>query len=156
MGSKPFSAYAAIISDPKSKAQHVYRALGVIENVRVDRSQFVELAIQRLGDDSDLIRLSAARLLGEIGNSRDTPPIVVLLSDDRREVVCAAANALAAIGDKRTVAAMDVWLKSLHHSDDPEIRAHVAKCRDGLMKRLEKSEPLVNTSIPPPRPVVKP
>ena len=121
-GSKEFPVYSAILADPKSKSQHVCVVMQVIGGVHRDRSQFIEPAIQRLGDEDYGVRCAALILLREIGSAKDTPPIIVLLSDEHLPVVHAAARTLAAIGDKRTVSAMDVWLKSLHHFNDKELR----------------------------------
>ena len=55
-----------------------------------------------------------------------------------------AATVLLAIGDERTVVAMDVWLNSdmrrYNPADDEWVRKHVIKCRDELKQRLEKQK----------------
>ena len=49
-----------------------------------------------------------------------------------------AATTLVAIGDQRTVAALDVWLNSSSNWGDRVLREHVTKCRDELKQRLDK------------------
>ncbi len=86
------------------------------------------------------MRVFAVRLLGQIGSERDTPPIVALLSDKDPTISCNAATTLQAIGNHRTLTALDVWLNSGNHQDNEVLRKHVAKCRDELKQRLEKEK----------------
>lgn len=139
MGDKIFPAFEAILSDPKSKPLHVRRAFGVLCGMQGNRDRFRELAVRRLSDADAWVRGSAAGLLGEIGGEWDTQPVLVLLSDQDNPVVYKAAEALARMGGRRTLAAMDVWLQTGNHRDDRDLRVHVQKCRDGLQKRLDKA-----------------
>ena len=150
MGDKAFPAYAVILADPKSKPQHISRAMGIIAIVPGDRSRFVEPAVQLLGHHDWLIRLSAAQLVGKIGNVRDVAPVVALLADEKWEVSFAAAKTLAAIGDRRTLTALDVWLNSGKNRDDAELRKHVAKYRDELKQRLAEKKKAVSDTPPKP------
>jgi HEAT repeat protein len=90
------------------------------------------------------VRRTAVILLGQIGSERDAARVVALLSDEEWTIPFAAAKALAAIGDRRAPAAMDVWLNSgLHRANAAEYEAqrkHVIKCRDELKERLDKAK----------------
>ena len=135
-GESAFPMYEVILADPDTKPAQVARAFIVIRQVKADRRRFLEIAVSRLADPARAVRGEAVRLLGEIGSEQDTPPVVALLSDHEELVCFAAAKALAAIGGKRDVAAMDVWLRSGNHRDWPKYLAHVKRCRDDLEVRL--------------------
>ena len=135
-----FPAFEAILAVPTS-SDEVRDILGVLCDLKGDRSRFVEPAVQALAHPHSTARRNAARLLGEIGSSKEASPIVALLSDDRDSCVSAAAKALAAIGGPREVVAMDVWLLgSSQGAKDKVLRAHVKKCRDELEQRLAKEK----------------
>lgn len=140
LGKKAFPAYEAILRDTKSDPIHLVCVLNVVSVVPEDRSRFVEPTVLRLADPHRGVRYNATMLLGKIGSSRDALPVVALLADQQIENVYAAANTLAAIGDYRTVTAMDVWLVSGNRFDDAHLLAHVKKCRDELKARLDKEK----------------
>jgi hypothetical protein len=54
-------------------------------------------------------------------------------------VVRSAARALVAVGGRREVVAMDVWLGGASHRGDDELRQYVKQCRDALKKRLDEA-----------------
>lgn len=139
-----FPLYARILDDPKEDSYIVEQTLWVLSKVNADRSRFLERAVAKLADAHPGVRLTAVELLAQIGSEQDAAPVVALLADEKWEVPFAAAKALAAIGDRRTLAAMDVWLNSgLHRANVAEYEAqrkHVAKCRDELKQRLEKAK----------------
>lgn len=144
MGRRAFPVYEAILSDPKSDPYTVERTFAILREVDADRSQFRDYAVQRLADPNWDLRTAALFLLEKIGGPRETPPIVAILSDKKPGVARGAATVLLAIGDERTVVAMDVWLNSDMRRDDPRgdewVRKHVAECRDKLKQRLEKEK----------------
>ena len=81
-----------------------------------------------------------------LGTRHETAPIVALLSDKKLENASSAARAFAAIGDQRTVVAMDAWLNSSVALDsgniqrDEVLRKYVIKYRDELKQKLEKAK----------------
>ena len=84
--------------------------------------------------------------LAQIGSSRDCAPIVAILSDREWTNSIAAAKTLAAIGDQRSLIAIDVWLNSSsprRHEGEKlteMVRKNVIKYRDELKARLEKEK----------------
>jgi HEAT repeat protein len=140
MGRRAFPVYEAILSDPKSDPYSVERTFAILREVDADRRQFLEYAVQRLADANSDIRAAALFLLEKIGSPRDAQPVVALLSDKKSLIAEAAATVLLALGDQRTVVAMDVWLNSESHRDKEWLRKHVAKCRAELKQRLGKAK----------------
>jgi HEAT repeat protein len=139
MGEAAFPALEAIIADPKSRSEQVACALIVVRDAKGDRRRFVEPTVQRLADSTSDVRRYAVLALAMIGSDRDTAPVVALLSDEDVSVVYAAAKTLAAIGGRRDVVAMDVWLKTGNHREARGLRKDVKECRDALQKRLDEA-----------------
>jgi hypothetical protein len=140
MGAKAFPVYEAILADPKSVPDSVARIFVVLEHVDADRGRFGEPAVRWLANPNWRTRFYTVRCLGKIGSSREVAPVVALLADEHPEVVVVAARTLAAIGDQRAVAALDIWLNSGSNRNNEALREHVAKCRDELRRRLEKEK----------------
>lgn len=140
--------YTRILDDPKEEPSVVARTLLVLTKVKADRSPVLERAVTKLADSDGDIRRNATRLLGQIGGTRDTAPIIALLSDDDVSVGMAAAEAIQAIGGPRDLVALDAWLRvSPNKQHTPEyrkqyekLRDHVEKARDGLKTRLDKEK----------------
>jgi hypothetical protein len=63
----------------------------------------VEPLIKALEDDDEEVRETAARALGQVGDSRAVKPLIKALGDDGYGVAEAAAEALGEIGDTRAV-----------------------------------------------------
>ena len=135
-GSSAFPVYEKILTDPKSKPVDVGRSLGILSSVGGDRTRFVRLAAHHLTSDNAGVRYQAAMLVGQIGSSNEGIILVALLSDRDLAVVTAAAQALAATGGPRELAAMDVWLKTADHRNR-ELHLHVVKQREAFQKRLD-------------------
>jgi hypothetical protein len=140
MGAKAFPAYEAILADPKTDPDSVGCIFTVLESVDADRGRFVDPAVRWLANPNWEARVYIVRCLGKIGSSREVAPVVALLADERPSVAFAAATTLVAIGDRRALAAMDIWLNSGSNRGDKALREHVAKCRDELKQRLEKEK----------------
>jgi HEAT repeat protein len=138
LGEKAFPAYVKILEAKDAEPGDICSVFEILVQVKGDRSRFLEYAVNGLADKQFLTRLAAVELLGQIGSEKDAAPVVALLSDERREASFAAAKTLAAIGDRRTVVAFDVWLRSGNHWQDRELLQHVTKRRDELKARLEK------------------
>lgn len=138
MGEQVFSAYEAILKNPKADPMEVSGVLSMLFNVKADRSRFLKYVLSRLTDSSSRVRMAAVRLLGRIGASAEASAVVPLLSDENEGVVNYAAETLAAIGVSKELVAMDEWLRGDNRRDFPELREHVQKCRDDLKKRLEE------------------
>jgi HEAT repeat protein len=85
-------------------------------------------------------RFYTVRCLGKIGSTREVAPVVALLADEHPEVVGVAARTLAALGDQRAVAALDIWLNSGSNRNNEVLRKLVAESRDELKQRLEKEK----------------
>lgn len=146
IGERAFPIYFRILNRKDVDSEEVSRIFGILAAVKADRSQFLKQAIGGLSSQNTGVRLTATLLLGEIGSARDTAPMVALLSDEEWTVGIAAAKALAKIGDRRALTAMDVWLNSSspgrHRNEqlDKALRKHIAKYRDELKQRLEKEK----------------
>lgn len=144
LGEKAFPIYLRILSSKVSEPLEVSRVFVVVAAVKGDRSQFLEPAIASLSHSDDSVRRNAATLIALIGSPRDSAPLVALLSDKEWTVSVAAVKAIAAIGDHRSLQAIDCWLNGSipTGSDRPEkeLRKHVTKHRDELHLRLEKEK----------------
>ncbi len=146
LGDRAFPAYLRILAAKDITAREVGRIFGIVVNVKADRSQFLEHAVAGLASSDDGLRRSSLHLIAGIGSSRDSAPIVALLSDKEWTVCIAAAKALAKIGDQRTLTAMNVWLnsssprKDRNELFDKSFREDIAKYRDELKQRLEKEK----------------
>jgi hypothetical protein len=141
MGTEAFPAYLEILADNGSEPVDVSRIFIILEAIKTDRQQFIEPAIRRLADSNNTVRYRAVRLLSHIGGQAEVTPVVALLADTDPTVSYNAATTLKVISsDHRTVAALDIWLNSGNHSDQKELREHVAKCRDELKQRLAKAK----------------
>lgn len=139
--------YARILTDPEEDRLVVAGVLLVLRHpeMKGDRGPVVDPCVARLADPHVGVRLFAAELLGVIGAPRDLAPVAVLLSDKDSLVLFAAARALAAAGDRRALAAMDVWLAvAPPHATGPstpeKVRKNVTEQRDKLKVRLDKEE----------------
>lgn len=147
LGAKAFPVYEQILDDPKATHGEIGRIFGVLAAVKADRSRFLEHAIAGLASPDKGVRRAVVALLAQIGSSRDAAPVVALLSDTDWTISLAAAKTLAAIGDRRALAAMNVWLNSGSPLKDRNERFNelhrqdVAKCRDELKQRLDKAKP---------------
>jgi hypothetical protein len=139
MGEKAFPIYEAILADPKADDGDVGRVLLVIGEVKADRRRFIKYAVSRLTDAKFGVRLNAVLLLKDIGTVAEASPVVALLSDERVEIVYAAAKTLTAIGGPNELVAMDVWFQGVSRRDDTDLRKRVQKCRDALKKRLDEA-----------------
>jgi HEAT repeat protein len=144
-GDKLFPVFERILKDKASEPRHIEGALRRITGLpNTDRKRFLEYAVDSLSHSDVLVRFAAIELLAQIGSASDAAPVVALLSDKEWTNGIAAAKALAAIGDKRTLAAMNAWLASsdvrwpMSGSPNEDLRKHVAKYRDALRGRLEK------------------
>ena len=141
IGEKAFPALEAILANPKTESRPIGNTLVyLLLYAKGSRSQFIDPAIARLTDDDLRIRYAAVKLLGQIGSSRDIPPVIVLLSDPDRLMPIFAAETVAAIGDRRALDAFDVWLKSeayRKHELGDELLLRVKLQRDSLQKRLD-------------------
>lgn len=141
-----FPLYARILDNPKEDPYIVGRVLWFLTEIKADRSQFLDRAVAKLADPDSGVRRSALNLLGVIGTARDEAPVVALLSDQEWTVAIAAAKTLAAIRDRRALAAIDVWLatstplKDHNERFNETFRQDIAKYRDQLKARLEKEE----------------
>jgi hypothetical protein len=144
-----FPVYIRILDDPDEDRYLVARTFVVLADplMKADRSQFLDRAIGKLSHSHPSVRHTAVKFLAQIGGAKDTAPVVALLSDKEWETAIAAAKTLAAIGDDRTLAAMNVWLrtsgthKDRHERVEEVLRKDVTNYRDELKQRLEKAKP---------------
>lgn len=144
-----FHLYAQILdSDRKEDYYIIQRVLRVLAEptFKADRSQFLDRAIDKMTHWHSGVRRGALQLVAVIGSAADAAPVVVLLSDAEWTNAIVAAKTLATIGNRRTVAAMDVWLQSTIRPVDWNgpahaiVRGEVAKARDELKQRLDKEK----------------
>ena len=135
-----FPLYCRILDDPKEHRWIVGRTLYTLSIIKADRGQFVDRAVAKLTSPHISLRRGAVELLAQIGSPRDATPVVALLSDKEWTISISAAKTLAAIGDERTLVALDIWLNSGSYQDHKVVREHVMKSRDELKERLEKEK----------------
>lgn len=138
MGAAAFPAYETILVDPVSLPRHIARIFIVLCSVKENRARFLDSTVRRLADADADVRGRALLLLEQIGSEQDIPPVVALLSDTDTTISYRAATVLLALGNLRSVTAIDVWLNSGNHREQTELRQYVTKCRDDLKQRLEK------------------
>jgi HEAT repeats len=131
-------AFEAILANPKSHPTKVSSTFYTLVLTATTGQRFIELAVERLADNTSGVRAGALYYLEHYGSALDTAPIVALLSDSDIIVHHAAAKTLAKIGGPRDIVAMDAWLKSgTAHRKDGDFQRHVKECRDALEKRLK-------------------
>lgn len=146
LGERVFPIYLRILAAKDADPTEVGCIFGVLAAVKADRSQFLEHAVAGLTHEHVSVRRVAVQLLAQIGTVADLAPVVAMLSDSEWTNAIAAGKTLAAIGDKRTLTAMDVWLNSHAGKADSdkiqvEVHKHVTKARDELKARLDKAKP---------------
>ena len=146
LGERLFPTYLLILTAKDVEADEITRIFLALAAVKSDRSQFLEYVITGLSHRDDGVRRSAVQLLAHIGSSRDIAAVVALLSDKEWTVSIVAAKTLVAIGDRRALAAMDVWLATSYPRADRNARfdethrQDIAKYRDELKARLDKEK----------------
>ena len=144
LGEKLFPTYHRLLNAPNAAWWHHAGVFDLVARSKGDRSAFLEPAVAGLGHKHVTGRRAALRLLAEIGTTKETPPILALLSDKEWTLCIAAAEALTEMGDQRTLAALNVWLNSSAERTDKshtEVLKHITKARDDLKARLEKAKP---------------
>jgi|GEM_PF-5073635 len=146
LGERALSAYHRILEAPDATSEDRVAVFAFLLQINVDRKSFLEPAIAGLEHPKGRVREAAVRLLAKIGASQDTQPIVALLFDKEWTVAVSAAEVLSELGDRRTLAAMNVWLNSSsgrnseHEKLQAVLRKQVIKNRDELKTRLEKEK----------------
>lgn len=140
-GTSAFPHYATILADKTSSHEEIDGVLTVLLLLKVSKGQFYSLVVPFLSHEDDGIRCGAVGLMNEIGTREEGPILIALLSDKYGGVRHAAAEALAAHGGQRELAAMDVWLQSgTALRDKKPYLKHVKECRDMLEQRLKEAE----------------
>jgi HEAT repeat protein len=86
--------------------------------------------LPRARDEAPDVRSAVAAALGELHDKRGVDPLIMLLKDDYRMVKVAAALALADIGDKRAIAALD---DAVANEKDDEARSQMKEALQRLM-----------------------
>lgn len=130
--------YAEILNDDASDDHLKNHAMCFVSEIKHDRKPFIEIAVRELSSLNSSLRHQSVVLLMQIGSEPDTLPIVPLLSDTDSMVRQRAGECLVAIGGRRTVAAMDVWMRVNAANDDIHHRQFVLRCRDELNGKLDK------------------
>lgn len=146
LGESAYADYQFILSDPKSEWEEIAGTCDIISRLPVAR-QFIPLLTQRLtapdalvaGDHTlnarrRYIRCSIISTLEDIGDERDAAVLVPLLNEQNRSVRRDAVAALAKIGGRHELEALNTWLTGQNH-DDPYI-VRIRKFRDELGLRL--------------------
>ena len=100
---------------------------------------------ERIADENYVTRHYAAKLLGEIGDEREAATLRPLLTDYNGSVRYGAADALAKIGGRRDLDAMNAWLNAADPRKDANEQQYITKRRDELEARL-KAHPVGKTS----------
>lgn len=130
-----------ILLDDTTESDHICRVLGVIMELKSDRTRFSPAILAKMSDDNYVVRNMSVQLIGDTGDSRFAQQIVIMLSDSDFTVAVQASVALSKIGDINTVRAMDLWLKRTKFSDKPmsiSLKERVTKSRNELVERLKK------------------
>jgi HEAT repeat protein len=96
----------------------------VIQALVASGPYVVDALLEQLGAEDLEVRQAAVEVLGRIGDSRATLPLVAALRDG--ELTLPVLEALGRIGDAR---AFDTLMRLLGHADAPVRRAAVAACR---------------------------
>ncbi len=147
-GAAAFDEYAQVLADPDADPHHVERVLGVLCNVKADRSRFRDAALARLGDKRQDIRRVSVALLEHVGREEDLSPVVVMLLDSDAGIRKAAADTLTAIGGVRIRAAFDIILadpfRYLDRDEKPILSQaevdHLTRCRAKVEHRIRVAE----------------
>jgi hypothetical protein len=138
LGPKAFPVYHKILAAADSNPTQVSRVFLVLNEVRSDRKQFLELTVVRLADMHDGVRWAAAKFLGQIGSANDASPLVALLNDPEESVALNAAKSLGVIGGQREKLALIIWSKTSNPAMFKELAKEVKNAIKQIDKRLKK------------------
>jgi HEAT repeat protein len=139
LGAKALPAYEVILADPKSKPLELLVVMGLVSEIKADRTRFRDLAVGLFPHSDPRVRREALQLLAEIGTEQDTSPILAMLSDEEKLIRQEAAKTLVKLGGKRDLVALDIWLKTGNYRNDIHYLNFVKECRDKLEKRLKET-----------------
>jgi hypothetical protein len=138
MGDKMFPTYEKILATVQIRHEAKERIFLLIGEVKADRRQFIEPALNHLGSQNLPVKIAALELLAKIGTPAEAAAVVALLSSRDPKIASAAATTLVALGGPRELIAMDVWLNGGDHPNNVELRLHVKKSREALKQKLDK------------------
>lgn len=139
-GPAAFPLYHRILDAADDERWPALRTLVIPADPKMagDRGPFLDRAVAFLAHRDPSVRRTAVELVGAVGGPGDAAPVVGLLWDEDLSTVLPAAKALAAVGDRRTVAAIEVWLKRGNHREDDDLRRRVENFQAELVERLKK------------------
>jgi hypothetical protein len=152
--SSPTTAIRALIADLRSK-DGMLRQRSRQSLVTIGKPAVIFL-VKLLRDRNDQVRWEAAKALGEIGDGRAAPALIVALEDEEFDVRWLAAEGLIALGYKGlapllkalTERPQSVWLRAgAHHILHDLAKAGLHKRMASLLKTLEGVEPEIE--VPP-------
>ena len=81
LGERVFPIFVIILDSRDLKNVEQSAIFSALSEVKADRSRFLGYALKSLAHKSDMVRASSIHLLEKIGSSRDSAPLVALLSD---------------------------------------------------------------------------
>lgn len=138
LGARLFPAYQRILAAPDVKHTETARILSALAEVKGDRKQFLDPTVTALAVPNNDVQQSAVRLLKQIGTAQESAPLTAILWSSEWTTKYAAAETLVAIGDRRGVDALQIWLNSPPNQQDRKLYDHVMKCRNDLWDRLNR------------------
>jgi hypothetical protein len=111
---RAFPAYRRLLNRAKLTDEVRGNILNVIAlATKTDRRAFRGDAMKALKSPEYSMRKGGIRLIGELGNVRDSTLAFVLLSDEEEGIIEAALDCLVKIGDERELLAMEIWVEKL-------------------------------------------
>ena len=133
-----FPNYLEILKDKNVTAKEQERILLLLTPIKADRKAFVRPTVELLSNKESKVRLAALKLLAEIGEPKNCAPVLVFLGVKDQATITQAAKTLAAIGNDKTVIAMNVYLANGNYNKGDKTEEIVRKYRDQLKARLQK------------------
>ena len=133
MGEEVTELLIAALSNPKSSVRK--NAAAALERISPDKAHEYQVTqyISDLKDPDAMIRATATRRLGLMGNLRAVESLITALDDSDYRVRMHAAEALGVLGDKRAISALDLAKKD---KDNVKAVEDAAKDAAERLKRL--------------------
>lgn len=140
LGTRAFPTYLRILDNAKIAPLYEVQIFLTLNESKEDRTIFLEHAVSRLNSRDFGVRIEAAKLIGQIGTTKDAPPLIAMLNDPQSGVAGTAAASLGKIGGARERLALTIWLKNTDPKKDPETVKDVRVAIEQISKRIDKKK----------------
>ncbi|NQE06259.1 HEAT repeat-containing taxis proteinF [ANME-1 cluster archaeon GoMg1] len=118
----------------------VYAASEIKNLPDSDKQRYLNIIASKLKDTSAVIRMNAAKALGDIGDAKTVEPLIEALKDENINVRANAAGALGSTEDTKAIEPLKEALKD----EDEDVRRNAAWSL-GSIGDIKAVEPLIET-----------